>query len=562
MCVQSFSRSLKRLHYPHLESYSVQRLFALDDYCTQTPSWRAIAVCLLFPLPAFVISVGMELIPLQNPCDGAHSNTGAWVRLFILHIITSAAQIVQLHRLVPQLVLSALAIVRLSLCTAFCYVFVTFVTSMYWTFPVPLGLAIGTMPFSIFQTVFFLLTVGISRLRASASLRQQIAKPLKIMVAQGTMLAIFILFSALYQHIPSTSRPFLVVLLPVIKLFTQHDVVRTTKDLEDNQPVLVVFCVEGFNAIYSVMSMEGAGDSMFLTSLVIVAFDSLEFMIVTRGLRSRMTHIRQTHLKLVLSETSYQASPLLETIMSLCQQPNVLSVEPEVEIPRIRIHSTVHYPFSPETRLKVERIFRNSRPQPQFNPRSFHCDTNTLPRQVLPVSPRPILIQGLMPITHKTPSKETRIKPEVMTTREKHDLVQSALRVLFECEYHLLVEYIECFIPLIFAIYFTILCRLPSAAYYPATRDLTTSEAEAITLNLVAFAGLEMISFLLMSVVVWRECGFRPIFMLAFVLETQVLECQGQLLVWYISLLQFTLKHFGESSMRLILILLYSNPTL
>lgn len=100
-------RASERLHFSQRGSYSVERMHAFDSYCKQTPLWRAIAVCLLFSLPALLISIALELIPLQNPFDGVKANHGAWIRLFFIALIGTIALFVQINQLAPQLSLSA-----------------------------------------------------------------------------------------------------------------------------------------------------------------------------------------------------------------------------------------------------------------------------------------------------------------------------------------------------------------------------------------------------------------------------------------------------------------------
>lgn len=537
------------MRFPHRGSYSVERLLALDDYCKRTSLWRAIAVCTVFALLALSISVLMESISLQNPCDGAPRNFGAWVRLFFLQLICSIGQIVLFNRLVPQLALSAGRIARLGIATSSCYVVMMIAISLGWEYPVPMGLAIGTLPFGLFQTVFFLQAIGLQRLRASANLRQQLGKPLKIIRAQGSMLTLFMVFSACYHRLPSPSRPFLVILLPVIKLLTQYDVARTTKDLEDSQPCIVAFCVEVFNAVYSVTSMVGAGGSILWTTLLIMAFDGLEFALVLRELRLGMARIRQSQLKLALSSPQIDsvrpAAPLLDAIVKLCQQPGVLSGNLNSQTPPIRIYSSLSKRPADQTPVTMKNLLNG----PIASKLRSACggasalSVVALPHQVLPAAESKPSRQAkpLDAIVSDSPLTSS----EELTMCAKHELVKSGLELLFECEYHLLVEYVECLVPLIYAIYFAVLCRLPSAAYYPHTRDLAPSQAQAIVLSLLTYAGLEVASFLLMSAAVWRQCGVRPVLLLAFVLENHVLESQGELLIWYISLLQFPLQHFG-----------------
>lgn len=134
-----------------------------------------------------------------------------------------------------------------------------------------------------------------------------------------------------------------------------------------------------------------------------------------------------------------------------------------------------------------------------------------------------------------------------MTLSESQNQLHVPLKLLFECEYHLLVKYVECTVPMMYAIYVAIVQQLPSARYYPETHQLDAHESQAIVINLLVYAGLEMALFLLLHAVIKRRCGFSPTYLLAFVLESQLLELQGRLFLWYIFLLELSLFHFGTA---------------
>lgn len=77
---------------------------------------------------------------------------------------------------------------------------------------------------------------------------------------------------------------------------------------------------------------------------------------------------------------------------------------------------------------------------------------------------------------------------------EKREFVHHALKVLFQCEYHVLVEYVETFIPMIYSLCVMILFQLPSAKYYPETRDEPFANVAAMDFNVMIYAWLELLS--------------------------------------------------------------------
>ncbi|KUF76699.1 hypothetical protein AM587_10002892 [Phytophthora nicotianae] len=98
--------------------------------------------------------------------------------------------------------------------------------------------------------------------------------------------------------------------------------------------------------------------------------------------------------------------------------------------------------------------------------------------------------------------------------------VRLSATLLFHLEYRALVGYTEAVIPLLYAVYLSILFHLPSAKYYPHSRSLTPDQLQTTAGSIVAMQ-------------------------LAFALETEMEQLHGRLFVWIIILLQLPLVHFG-----------------
>ncbi|KAE9077039.1 hypothetical protein PF010_g23661 [Phytophthora fragariae] len=118
-------------------------------------------------------------------------------------------------------------------------------------------------------------------------------------------------------------------------------------------------------------------------------------------------------------------------------------------------------------------------------------------------------------------------------------------KTLFHSDYVLLAEYVECVLPLLYAVYLSVLHHLPTAAYYPHMHSLTGDKFSATLQNLLLYALIEFSSFAGVSLLLKRKFGFSPLYQLAFVLETQARALQSQLLIWVLCILQFTLVHNG-----------------
>jgi hypothetical protein len=129
--------------------------------------------------------------------------------------------------------------------------------------------------------------------------------------------------------------------------------------------------------------------------------------------------------------------------------------------------------------------------------------------------------------------------------------------MLFHLEYLALVAYIESVIPLLYAVYLTILYQLPSAKYYPHSQSLTAEKLRSTIGSIVVYASVEIVTLVLLHVLLKHRFGFSLMYQLAFVLENEMEQLQGRLFVWIIGLLQLTLVHYGKVAV----VVQYKSPT-
>lgn len=482
---------------------------AYRDYSRQAPVWRAVAVCLLFSMPALVISILLEMIPLQDPHDGVKANYGAWIRNFFIVFFNTLGVLVQITQLVPKLSLSIAQILALSVASTSCYMLMMISMASFWVYPVPFGLVISIIPGGIFVVFFFLLTTGLRRFQSDAGLRQAMFRQISILTAQVVLAVIYPIFIAIYHRLAPTRRIFFVVLLPIIKILMQQFIAWSAKDLEDFKPGIVVFCVDVLNALYASKSMQSASESTRLTAFFIIAFDTLELIFVLNKLRHQVLYIGQIREQ---DDQAFSGQSLLEIAVELSKNPAVLSNN------LIHIHSSIKYsPIEPEARGPKSPGFLLARPA---SVKPTGCSPRSA--QIVPLDSATSSSYALP----RTPNQLSKVQFRELTRSRNQELLQSILKLLFDCEYHLLVKYVECFVPLMYAIYVAAVQQLPSAQYYPETRGLSASHSQTIVLNIILFAALETLLFLLLHTVVKRRCGVPPTHLLAFVLENQVLEFQ------------------------------------
>lgn len=119
-------------------------------------------------------------------------------------------------------------------------------------------------------------------------------------------------------------------------------------------------------------------------------------------------------------------------------------------------------------------------------------------------------------------------------------LVVQGLQLLFHCEYLVLVEYMECIVPLILLGYKSILEQLPNVVYYPGDAGNWGVNA----LENVLRAGSWFIIF--PKHIPAAPVAFSPLYQLVFVLEMEIYVVQVIFFVEILVVLQYELEHFGE----------------
>ncbi|GMF41244.1 unnamed protein product [Phytophthora fragariaefolia] len=90
------SHSCHRSQIGHRSEYSVERLLAYKDYYERTSFVRVVATCILTPLPALLLALAIDCIPLKTPSSGWKANYGLWIRLFVTMAAISRGLVAQI----------------------------------------------------------------------------------------------------------------------------------------------------------------------------------------------------------------------------------------------------------------------------------------------------------------------------------------------------------------------------------------------------------------------------------------------------------------------------------
>ncbi|KAK1943381.1 hypothetical protein P3T76_004777 [Phytophthora citrophthora] len=165
--------------------------------------------------------------------------------------------------------------------------------AILWVFPVPFGIVVGIVPcFAIFL-VFFILTIGIKTFRENPDLTRDIKAQLYILPTEATIAVIYPAFNSVYIKANPEYRAWIVLFLPLTKLISKNFVAWSSSHLEDYVPLIAVFSIDVFNALYVSICMQAAKST--LAMIVIISFDVLNGALSFYSLLGRTQAVQKKH---------------------------------------------------------------------------------------------------------------------------------------------------------------------------------------------------------------------------------------------------------------------------
>ncbi|KAE9017418.1 hypothetical protein PR003_g1630 [Phytophthora rubi] len=440
--------------------------------------------------------------------------------------------------MVDRVKLSPLQRLGMSMLAMGTYVATVMFVSYLWVFPVPFGILLSIGPcFTVFLTAL-VVTIGPETFKTNPGLGNELKLQLYVLATEGAISVIYPAFSSVYLRASSTGRAGLVLLLPVIKILTKNIVAWSSSHVEDCIPVVTVFSIEVFNALYVATCMQSTKST--LATVVIISVDVVSGIFAfhsllksTRALQEQ----RQRSQGVDSMGNRTTTNELIPAVMSASQQLRSFKTK---KGRMIRIRSPMKLGLGADAQRDLDLLVGHHDAFVTGGVRNASLVSRfiTESRASASVSPTKESVQH-------TVGQNESASPAHSHEDLQLELVESTLELLFHCEYHALVEYVECAVPILFGVYLTILCQLPAHKYYPHTRDMEPGQLESMAGNLSVYVALEVLSFVVMHVALKRKFNLSALYQLAFVLETHVVQLQSRILVWIVFILQFTLAHYG-----------------
>ncbi|KAF1325076.1 hypothetical protein FI667_g9484, partial [Globisporangium splendens] len=140
---------------------------------------------------------------------------------------------------------------------------------------------------------------------------------------------------------------------------------------------------------------------------------------------------------------------------------------------------------------------------------------------------------------------ESKRALSTLTLDAKVLFVRQTLRLLHLTEFVLLVEFTEVMIPIIYSVYQGVVFLLPNRVYYVQLRSIDSETMNHNLANIVAYALIEVLTFVVIKVLLERKLRIPVLHQLAFVLKTEQRLTQLKILQWVVFSVQAPLLHFG-----------------
>lgn len=559
--------------------YSIERLQAFEEYYQKASPVRIAVVCLLTPIPPLAAILLIESMPLRPDENQEWKRDWAlWVRLTLTAFIITTSLGMMVKNKIPELRLSRRKCIVIGAGSATAYSCLVLLLAQAGIFPVPFLLVTGMVPLILFSGAIMAIVVGRKTFRQNLGLRAQLKWFAKMLLVKTTLLIIYPAYNALFKPAPPLLQNTLVICLIVLKVILKNLVSRAAEHLEDYIPIIVILLVDLFNALYLTVSMQSASSTT--TGLLIIGSDWAQLLWTLRGIHKRTIAIREL-LQLVVSKSTSSVpakTNFLAIVLRISSRPEQLEVH---QLRKIRLRACLDQCVSQEhlvmlQRLESMRVYADGRRErlakffaaelPRSGPattreRGLFSGRRLSVVSVIPIAtgPRQNTVMPTINEIYKSAIRKQSVRTsvgriasqEVLPPNEsftmaaanhKTRLLFQTLQMLFHTEYLVLLEYVECSIPLIYVVYFSILKQLPNATMYPHHGENSSIQ------NVLLYALLEMLSLGIIHAALRRTFQFSPLYQLAFVLEKQVEFVQSKLMLWIVILLQFQLRHYGMSA--------------
>lgn len=262
--------------------YSVERMGQLQRYSVRTSPWRALAWLFFTPLPCLVVSIGVELLPLEPPERGFAGSKMVWLRFFLVGFILLYAIMEQCFLFVPELPRSSGLVCGIAVVSSG----VTLVSIGGYAYvigyPVPFVVTLSA-PFSCGSIALLVSILLREPLQRSATARARLRQFVVVVVTQVSTVYIYPIYSYVFTLLTGNAQTAFSLLLPLVKVAAKNWMSYLIKHAEDDKAEFITFHVEVFHSMFVATCLQGS--TSIATSLAIALFDVVEAVLSLRDLQ-------------------------------------------------------------------------------------------------------------------------------------------------------------------------------------------------------------------------------------------------------------------------------------
>ncbi|POM71520.1 Hypothetical protein PHPALM_11905 [Phytophthora palmivora] len=525
------------VHFAHYGGkYSIERMLAFEEYTRNTSIVRVLLVVTGAPLIIIILVLCQEMIPLQDPADGWKANYGFWIRAGLVGVGVGYAGSIQIGFWLDAPSLSSKQIVVFCVAMGCGYVAAGMVMAELWVFPIPFFMFTLCMVTTSLVLVNFRIAVGAREFREILTKREQLRRVNKIGLLQAFMYIVYPAYQVLFSKTIRSYYEFPVLLiLPVFRLVVKVVFANAASHKEDMIPVQVVFTVDFFDAIYLATFLQTMS-SFTIAALMVVdlAQTASELHELHRQTRRIISQIQAT-----VGNSDRSSTNLLQEIRGMfCSDESLKHIRTK----KVQVRSCFYHKLSEEASIHTNSILASD----WIN----HCLRKR--DSVQPhTSQKPLSISPTTEDIPKQSSRKIASTRNTLSVSSKSIVLRKTLQILFTSECLILSEYLEIFVPTVYGTFIMAMINLPSAQYHTDLVGITHQNVAGVVTRIFTYAFMEFASFVVLAVIVQRNCGINALYQLAFVLETQMLFVQSMLMMWILMTMTYRVEHFGTWSLNI-----------
>ncbi|KAE9237052.1 hypothetical protein PF004_g8675 [Phytophthora fragariae] len=535
--------------------YSIERLFALDEYTQNTALSRVLLVCIGTPAPMAVLISVQALVPLQDPADGCSANFGFWIRSGILSFTMAVTLTTQATHHIDGVRKSTIQLFVMCALTSLLFTAGAIAISAALIFPVPFFVLTLCPVFYVALLASCRIVLGELIFRQMLQNRDQTIRYIYFVGAQNAMVFTYPAYETLFRAVRGSAYQLpVILLLPLIKVALRNLVLRCMTSLEDMMPEAVIFTVDFFNAVYIATCMQSASSA---TAIVAITLTDLSQTVVMLYSLHQRTSTLSSRLRQNVKNSG--ADNILSGLCALCRDPNEFRRHSRAHL---LIRSCISHGLATTSRdllTRLECIPRGASSElvetpgllklvssPSVYTRSAKPRDCSARRTI-----RSIFVQKrsetIYPITR--PAGEVQPRPPDKerkgSQRERPAIIRETLEALFTTECIVLTAYLEAIIPFFYCSYMLVMVQLPSSRFHTEMAGVTSDNVVETIFPVFLFGLLQIATFVVLAAVIKRNCGVHMSYQLAFVLETHMPLIQGKFMFWVLIMLCFRIVHFG-----------------